>query len=83
MERYAKSEEGGMFLRITNGLCIASWKNPEIDYLIPLVGLFLNLFLPFMPERVHRGKMTAQKKTEQAGDKLVPALQKPMVKTLT
>ena len=82
MEHYAKSGEGGMFLLIINGLCIASWKNPEIeDYLIPMVGLFLNLFLPFMPEIVHRGKITVQKQTGQAGEKLVPALQKLMVKT--
>lgn len=47
-----------------------------------MVGSFLNLFFPFMPERVHRGKMMAEKKTEQAGDKFVPALQKLMVKTL-
>lgn len=47
-----------------------------------MVGSFLNLFFPFMPEIVHRGKMMAQEKTEQAGDRFVPALQKLMVKTL-
>lgn len=83
MEHYPKSGEGGMFVLITHGLCITSWKNPEIeDYLIPMAGSFLNLFFPFMPAIVHRGKMMAQKKTEQAGDKFVPALQKLMVKTL-
>lgn len=67
MERYPKPGEGGMFILITNRLCIASWKNPEIeDYLIPMVGSFLIFFFPFMPEIVHRGKIMAQKKTEQA-----------------
>lgn len=53
MEHYPKSGEVGMFILITNGLCVASWKKPDIeDYLIPVVGSFLNLFFPFMPEIV-------------------------------
>lgn len=32
MEHYPKSGEGGIFILITNGLCIAPWKNTEIEY---------------------------------------------------
>lgn len=56
MELYPKATEGGTFILITNGLCIAPWKNIEIeDYLIPMFG-WVFLVFPSLSEIVHKGK---------------------------